>query len=79
VDDAVQTLAFYSEQKEFLLNYPTAQAAIEEQLKSKNTVSPKDLSFQPKFSAEYLRLYYSERFSEFSYNMETQTLTRIAK
>ena len=35
VDEAVQTLAVYNEQKEFLLNYPTAEAAIEEQLKQK--------------------------------------------
>jgi hypothetical protein len=78
VDDAVQTLAFYRDQKEFLLNYPTAEAAIEEQLKSKRTVSAKDLSFQPNFAAEYLRLYHSSRFSEFSYNYETQTLARIS-
>ena len=37
VDEAVQTLTAYNEQKEFLLNYPTAEAAIEEAIKTKET------------------------------------------
>ena len=37
LDEAVQTLAVYSERKEFLLNYPLAEAAIEERLKVKET------------------------------------------
>ncbi len=60
VDEAVQTLAVYSERKEFLLNYPLAEAAIEEQLKAKERLTPKDLPFQPVFAAEYLRLYYTQ-------------------
>ena len=35
VDEAMQTLAVYNERKEFLLNYPLAEAAIEEHLKTK--------------------------------------------
>ncbi len=35
VDETVQTLEVYTERKEFLLNYPTAEAAIKEQLKKK--------------------------------------------
>jgi hypothetical protein len=64
IDEAVQTLSVYSERKEFLLNYPLARAAIEEGLKTKEQLLPEDLPFQPQFAAEYLRLYYSARFSE---------------
>ena len=76
VDEAVQTLAVYNEQKEFLLNYPTAEAAIEEQLKQKKRLSPQDLPFQAKFAGEYLKLYYTQRFSEFAFDKENLQLTK---
>jgi hypothetical protein len=76
VDEAVQTLAVYSERREFLLNYPTAEAAIEEQLKTKNRLTPKDLPFQARFAGEYLRLYYSQRFSEYSFDKDNMQLTK---
>ena len=76
VDEAVQTLTAYNEQKEFLLNYPTAEAAIEEQLKQKKRLSPQDLPFQAKFAAEYLRLYYTQRFSEFAFDKDNLQLTK---
>ena len=76
VDEAVQTLAVNNERKEFLLNYPTAEAAIEEQLKQKKRLSPQDLPFQAKFAGEYLRLYYTQRFSEFTFDKENLQLTK---
>ena len=78
VDEAVQTLAIYNERKEFLLNYPLAEAAIEEQLKQKERLTPKDLPFQPRFAAEYLRLYYTQRFGEFAFDKDEQVLTKRA-
>ena len=65
MDEAVQTLATYAERKEFLLNYPLAEAAINEQLRVKEKLSPSDLPFQPRFAAEYLRLYYTTRYGEY--------------
>ena len=76
VDEAVQTLAMYSERKEFLLNYPLAEAAIEERLKAKERLLPQDLPFQPHFAAEYLRLYYSARFGEYAFDKENFVLTK---
>jgi len=76
VDEAVQTLAVYSERKEFLLNYPLAEAAIEERLKVKERLLPQDLPFQPRFAAEYLRLYYTQRFGEFAFDKDEQVLTK---
>ena len=76
VDESVQTLVVYNERKEFLLNYPIAAAAIEEQLKQKKQLSAKDLPFQPKFAGEYLRLYYLQRFSEFNFDKENMQLTK---
>ena len=76
VDEAVQALAVNNERKEFLLNYPTAEVAIEEQLKQKKRISPQDLPFQTKFAGEYLRLYYTQRFSEFAFDTENMQLTK---
>jgi hypothetical protein len=74
----VQTLAVYWERREFLLNYPTAEAAIQEQLKTKNYLTPKDLPFQPRFAGEYLRLYYSTRFSDFAFDKDSMQLSKRA-
>ena len=66
----------YSERKEFLLNYPLAEAAIEERLKAKEQLLPEDLPFQPQFAAEYLRLYYSARFGEYAFDKDNFVLTK---
>ena len=69
-------MALYSERKEFLLNYPLAEAAINEQLKVKERLLPSDLPFHPRFAAEYLRLYYTTRFGEYVYDVEGAVLAR---
>jgi hypothetical protein len=79
VDEAVQTLAVYSERKEFLLNYPKAEAVITERLKETNVLTAKDLPFQPKFAGEYLKLYYTQRFSEFAFDKDNLVLTKITQ
>jgi hypothetical protein len=76
VDEAVQTLAVYNERKEFLLNYPLAETAIEERLKVKEYLLPQDLPFQPQFAAEYLKLYYTQRFGKFAFDKENLVLTK---
>jgi hypothetical protein len=76
VEEAVQTLAVYSERKEFLLNYPLAEVAIEERLKHKENLLPQDLPFQPRFAAEYLRLYYTARFGEYAFDKNNFVLTK---
>ncbi len=76
VDEAVQTLAAYAERKEFLFNYPLAEAAITERLKVKEKLLPSDLPFRPQFAAEYLRLYYSQRFGEYAFDKENFVLTK---
>ena len=76
VDETVQTLVVYNERKEFLLNYPTALAAIEEQLKHKSQLLPQDLPFQDKFASEYMRLYYMQKLGEFDFDKEGMRLTK---
>lgn len=76
IQEAVQTIAAYNDRKELLLNYPMAEAAILEQLKIKTKLSPQDLPFQQKYAAEYLRLFYMQRFSQYSFDYQNAWLTK---
>jgi hypothetical protein len=78
VDECVATIVAYSERKELLLNYPTAETAIETELGTKNHVSARDLPFEAKYSEEYLRLFYSHKYPEFSLDEENMVLARRA-
>ncbi len=76
MNEAIQTLSAYRERKEFLLNYPIAEAAIEERLKVKEKLLPEDLPFQPRFAAEYLRLYYTQKYGEYSFDKDNAVLVK---
>jgi hypothetical protein len=78
IDECVRTIAAYNDKKEFLLNYPLAEIAIEDALKQKKRISAKDLPFDAKYAEEYLRLFYSQRFSEFSFDDTSMLLMRKA-
>jgi hypothetical protein len=76
VDECVATIVAYSERKEMLLNYPMAATAIETELGAKNRVAARDLPFDPKYSEEFLRLFYSHKYPEFSLDEENMVLAR---
>jgi hypothetical protein len=76
IDEAVQTLTSYNDRKELLLNYPMAEAAILEQLKTKSKLTPEDQPFQQRYAQEYLRLFYMARFSQFSYDSQNAWLIK---
>jgi hypothetical protein len=76
IDECIETLALYNERKEFLLNYPMAKLAIEDQLKQKKSLIIQDLPFQTKYSAEYLRLFYLQNYNEFDFDKDNTILTR---
>ncbi len=76
MNEAIQTLSAYKERKEFLLNYPIAEAAIEERLKVKEKLLPEDLPFQPRFAAEYLRLFYTQKYAEYSFDKDNAILVK---
>jgi hypothetical protein len=76
INEAIQTLSVYKERKELLLNYPLAEVAIEERLKTKEKLSPEDLPFQPRFAAEYLRLYYTQKYGEYSFDKDNAVLIK---
>jgi hypothetical protein len=76
IEESVQTLAAYHDRKELLLNYPMAETAITEQLKIKTKLTPQDLPFQQKYAQEYLRLFYMQRFSQYSFDPQNAWLIK---
>jgi hypothetical protein len=76
IDECVETITVYHERKELLLNYPKAETAIETQLGDKRQVSARDLPFEPRYSEEFLRLFYSHRYPEFSFDEENMVLAK---
>jgi hypothetical protein len=78
LDECVATIVAYSERKELLLNYPTAETAIQNQLGTGKQVFAHDLPFEAKHSEEFLKLFYSHKYPDFSFDEENMVLARKA-
>jgi hypothetical protein len=78
LDELVGSIVAYNEKKEILLNYPIAEMAIEELLRQKNQVYAQDLPFNRKYAEEYLKLFYSQKYLEFSFDQENMSLMKNA-
>ena len=76
VDECVETISVYRDMEELLLNYPVAEVAVENLFSEKTSVSAKDLPFEPKYAEEYLKLFYSQKFREFSLDRANMLLTK---
>ena len=76
VDECVKTIALYNDMEELLLNYPIAEMAVEDLFREKQRISAKDLPFEPKYAEEYLKLFYSQKFREFSFDKANMLLTK---
>jgi hypothetical protein len=74
VDECVDTIVTYSEREELLLNYPVAKIAIEELFRQKKHISAKDLPFESTCAEEYLRVFYSQRYGQFTFDKENMLL-----
>ena len=78
IDECIQTLTIYNERREFLLNYPTAKIAIEDQLKTKAKLTTADLPFDTKYAAQYLQVYYLQNFNDYDFDKDNSWLTKKA-
>jgi hypothetical protein len=78
IDECVETIVKYADKKELLLNYPIAEMAIEDLFRQKKHIAVQDLPFDSKYAEEYLRLFYSQRFSEFAFDETNLSLMRRA-
>jgi hypothetical protein len=76
MDEGIETIALYNYMEELLLNYPIAEIAVGNILREKKCISAEDLPFEPKYAEEYLKLFYSQKFREFSFDKANMLLTK---
>lgn len=76
IEECADTIAFYNEKIELFLNYPVAEVAIEDLFKQQNSISAQNLPFEPKHAEEFLRLFYSKRFQNFSFDTANRELIK---
>jgi hypothetical protein len=76
LDELIGLLVAYNEKREILLNYPTAEMAIKKSLTQKNHVYAQDLPFELHYAEEYLKLFHSQKYPEFSFDRETMCLMK---
>jgi len=69
-EECIETLDLYSQEYEFLLNYATAESFIDELLRRKKNVYARELPFKPRYSAEYLRIYFRKQPSNLLFDEE---------
>jgi hypothetical protein len=76
IEECADTIAFYNEKIELFLNYPVAEVAIEDLFKEQNSISAQNLPFEPKHAEEFLRLFYSKRYQNFSFDTANRELIK---
>ena len=76
IEECADTIAFYNEKIELFLNYPVAEVAIEDLFKQQNSISAQNLPFEPKHAEEFLRLFYSKRYQNFSFDTANRELIK---
>jgi len=76
VEECIETITFYNEKYELLLNYPIAELAIEDLLRQRKRIFAQDLPFELKFAEEYLKIYYIQRRQDFIFNEAENSLVR---
>jgi len=76
INESIETIVVYNHTEELLLNYPIVQRAVENLLREKKSISAEDLPFESKYAEEYLKLFYSHKFREFSLDRANMLLTK---
>ena len=76
IEECADTIAFYNEKIELFLNYPVAEVAIEDLFKQQNSITAQNLPFEPKHAEEFLRLFHSKRYQNFSFDTANRELIK---
>ncbi len=77
IDEAVDTIEYYNERRELLLNYSILEKKISRILDNKGEVHMDDLGVSEKFGREYLKLYLRSHFKETPLQEVGDSLRRI--
>jgi len=76
IDEAVDTIEYYNERKEMLLNYPVFQKKITRILDERGEVRLGDLGVAEKYGIEYLKMYHRTTYSPLTLEETTDSLRR---
>lgn len=76
IDECADTIVLYNEKIELLLNYPIAEATIENLFEQRKSISAQNLPFEPKHAEEFLRLFYIKRYQNFSFDTANKELIK---
>jgi hypothetical protein len=76
IDEAVDTIEYYNERKEMLLNYPVFQKKITRILDERGEVKLGDLGVAEKYGIEYLKMYHRTTYSPLTLEETTDSLRR---
>jgi hypothetical protein len=76
LDKLLETIIAYNEKKEILLNYPIAKTTIEEIFRKKKNVFAKDLPFDVRYAEEYLGLFYSQNYRDYTFDRQKMLLLK---
>ena len=77
IDEAVDTVQYYNERKELLLNYRILEKKIGRILTDNDEVSLDDLGVSEKFGREYLKLYLRGHYTEIPMEEVGSALRRV--
>jgi len=76
IDEAVDTIEYYNERKEMLLNYPVFRKKITRILDDRGEVKLGDLGVAEKYGIEYLKMYHRTTYSPLTLEETTDSLRR---
>jgi hypothetical protein len=76
IDEAVDTIEYYNERKEMLLNYPVFRKKITRILDEKGEVRLKDLGVAEKYGMEYFKMYHRTTYSPLTLEETMDSLRR---
>lgn len=77
IDEAMDTIQYYKERKELLLNYQIMEKKMTRILKEKDEVNLGELGVSEKFGREYIKLYIRGHYNETPLEEVSDTLRRI--
>jgi len=76
MDEAVDTIEYYNERREMLLNYRVIEKKIDRILRERDEVSLEDLGVSEKYGREYIKLYHRSHYPEFPLEETGRSLRR---
>jgi len=76
IDEAVDTIEYYNERREMLLNYPVFAKKITRILDEKKEVKLDELGVAEKYGREYLKMYLRTTYSPLTLEETTDSLRR---